>query len=158
MSGQQTRAGFVEPMLLLASKPLPEGPNWVYELLCGGPHKISCVAFGVMWRSDAGPAMNKTRNRPRCHIIPIRAFGLREVGFGLIDKPSPQWGSLRFARHLPTSRIMNHSYLSASMGSTFVARHAGKKLASPATPIRITTEAARMPGLAPAIPKRSVFA
>jgi len=29
---------------------LPDGPEWIYEILCGGPHKISSVAPTVMWR------------------------------------------------------------------------------------------------------------
>ena len=48
-------AGFVEPMECLAVAKLPDGGDWVYEILCGGPHKIS-VASGVMWcwRCGAG--------------------------------------------------------------------------------------------------------
>jgi hypothetical protein len=29
---------------------LPDGPKWTYEILCHPLHKISSVAFGVMWR------------------------------------------------------------------------------------------------------------
>lgn len=46
-----TKAAFIEPMLLLRAERVPEGPNWSYELLCGGPHNSSSVALHVMWRS-----------------------------------------------------------------------------------------------------------
>jgi len=29
---------------------LPEGSQWLWEILCGSPHKISSVALDVMWR------------------------------------------------------------------------------------------------------------
>jgi hypothetical protein len=29
---------FISPMLLLRTERLPEGPAWLYELLCGRPH------------------------------------------------------------------------------------------------------------------------
>jgi len=31
-------AAFIEPMECLAVTKLPEGPEWVHEILCGGPH------------------------------------------------------------------------------------------------------------------------
>lgn len=43
-------AEFVEPMECLAVAKLPDADQWVYEILCGPPHKISSAAFGVMWR------------------------------------------------------------------------------------------------------------
>ena len=43
-------AEFIEPMECALVSELPEGPDWTYEVLCGPPHKISSVAFGVMWR------------------------------------------------------------------------------------------------------------
>jgi hypothetical protein len=46
-------ARFVEPMLLLSTAKLPEGSEWLYELLCGGPHNSSSVASEVMWRSGS---------------------------------------------------------------------------------------------------------
>ena len=45
------KPGFIEPMLLLRTEKLPEGPDWAYEILCGRPHKISYVVQPVMWRS-----------------------------------------------------------------------------------------------------------
>jgi len=33
-------ARFIPPMLLLRRDSLPEGPEWLYEILCGPPHKI----------------------------------------------------------------------------------------------------------------------
>jgi hypothetical protein len=47
----KAKAAFIEPMLLLRSEVLPESAEWLYEVLCGGPHKSSSVASGVMWRS-----------------------------------------------------------------------------------------------------------
>lgn len=47
----KAKAGFVEPMLLLRTEAPPEGAEWIYELLCGGPHNNSSVALYVMWRS-----------------------------------------------------------------------------------------------------------
>ena len=46
----RTEASFVEPMECLSVSKLPEGLEWLWEILCGGPHKISSVASGVMWR------------------------------------------------------------------------------------------------------------
>jgi hypothetical protein len=37
----QREAAFIEPMECLAVPQLPDGSNWVYEILCGPPHKIS---------------------------------------------------------------------------------------------------------------------
>jgi hypothetical protein len=46
-------ASFIEPMEYLAVPKLHDGPQWVYEILCGPPHKISYVVSAVMWRGDA---------------------------------------------------------------------------------------------------------
>ena len=45
----KAKAAFIQPMDCLPVSKLPEGPPWLWEILCGGPHKIS-VAFRVMWR------------------------------------------------------------------------------------------------------------
>ena len=45
----ERKADFIEPMDCAPVPKLIDGPGWVYEILCGGPHKTS-VAFGVMWR------------------------------------------------------------------------------------------------------------
>ena len=37
----KTEASFVEPMECLSVSKLPEGSEWLWEILCGGPHKIS---------------------------------------------------------------------------------------------------------------------
>jgi hypothetical protein len=42
---------FTEPMECLAVKRLPDGLEWVYELLCGGPHNSSYVMPGFMLRN-----------------------------------------------------------------------------------------------------------
>jgi hypothetical protein len=52
------KASFVEPMECLSVPRLPEGSQWLWEILCGSPHKISYVASGVMWRWDAVLARN----------------------------------------------------------------------------------------------------
>jgi len=44
------KAEFIEPMDCAPVTKLIDGPGWLYEVLCGGPHKISYVASGVMWR------------------------------------------------------------------------------------------------------------
>jgi hypothetical protein len=46
----KTKVAFVEPMERSPVPKLPEGSQWVWEILCGPPHKISSVAFDVMWR------------------------------------------------------------------------------------------------------------
>ena len=50
LSLPKRKAEFIEPMDCAPVTKLADGPGWVYEVLCGGPHKISSVAFGVMWR------------------------------------------------------------------------------------------------------------
>jgi hypothetical protein len=40
----------VEPMECLSVSKLPEGWEWLWEILCGGPHKISYAVLNVMWR------------------------------------------------------------------------------------------------------------
>jgi hypothetical protein len=42
-------ASFIETMDCLPVSKLPDGPEWTYEILCDPLHKISSVAFGVMW-------------------------------------------------------------------------------------------------------------
>ena len=37
----RTQASFIEPMECLSVSKLPEGSQWIWEILCGGPHKIS---------------------------------------------------------------------------------------------------------------------
>jgi hypothetical protein len=49
-SQPERQPGFIEPMECLAVTKLPDGPEWVFEILCGGPHKTSSVAMNVMWR------------------------------------------------------------------------------------------------------------
>jgi hypothetical protein len=46
----KAKAAFIEPMLLLRTRALPEAAEWLYELLCGPPHNSSSVALDVMWR------------------------------------------------------------------------------------------------------------
>jgi hypothetical protein len=50
MSLPKIEASFVEPMDCLSVSKLPEGLGWIWEILCGPPHKTSSVALGVMWR------------------------------------------------------------------------------------------------------------
>ena len=37
----KSEASFVEPMECLSVSRLPEGERWIWEILCGGPHKAS---------------------------------------------------------------------------------------------------------------------
>jgi len=46
----KTEASFIEPMECLSVSKLPGGDQWIWEILCGPPHKISSVASDVMWR------------------------------------------------------------------------------------------------------------
>ncbi len=48
------KAEFIEPMDCAPVPKLIDGPGWVYEILCGPPHKISSVASAVMWRWGCG--------------------------------------------------------------------------------------------------------
>jgi hypothetical protein len=43
------KPGFVEPMECQSAEKLPTGSGWLYEILCGGPHKISSVVKVIMW-------------------------------------------------------------------------------------------------------------
>jgi hypothetical protein len=49
-------ADFIESMECLSVAEVPEGPEWTYELLCGGPHKISSVVPSIMWRCHSNMA------------------------------------------------------------------------------------------------------
>jgi hypothetical protein len=42
---------FTPPMECLPVARIPEGDIWIYEILCGGSHKISYVALEVMLRN-----------------------------------------------------------------------------------------------------------
>jgi hypothetical protein len=53
----RTEASFIEPMECLSVSKLPDDTQWVWEILCGGPHKISSVAPDVMWRWGRGFAL-----------------------------------------------------------------------------------------------------
>ena len=57
-------ATFVEPVECLSVPKLPEGSQWLWEILCGGPHKISSVAFGVLWRWDVVLARETHQRSP----------------------------------------------------------------------------------------------
>jgi hypothetical protein len=56
----KTEASFVEPMECLSVSKLPEGLEWIWEILCGEPHKTSSVAPDVMWRWGRGFALGCT--------------------------------------------------------------------------------------------------
>jgi hypothetical protein len=49
-------ANFIETMDCLPVSKLPDGPEWTYEILCCAQHKISYVAFAVMWRRYSSAA------------------------------------------------------------------------------------------------------
>jgi len=52
-------AAFVEPMECEPVSQLRQVSGWVYEILCGQPHKISSVAFAVMWRWRCGASRKR---------------------------------------------------------------------------------------------------
>src|SRR5215469_17763412 len=40
----KTRATFIEPMLLLSTEKLPQGPNWLYEIKLDGDRSATTTA------------------------------------------------------------------------------------------------------------------
>ena len=46
MPTRETKARFIEPMLLLRSETLPEGPNWAYELKLDGYRALATKSNG----------------------------------------------------------------------------------------------------------------
>src|SRR5271169_3604018 len=62
-------ASFLEPMECASVSKLPASDQWVFEILCGPPHKIS-VAFAVMWRWHAGLVLKTHGTAAEAHIIP----------------------------------------------------------------------------------------
>jgi hypothetical protein len=54
--------GKFRPMTLGRSQQRFNHDDWIFELLCGGPHNNSFVAFGVMWRWNAMPAIEDLPN------------------------------------------------------------------------------------------------
>jgi len=44
----RSEASFVEPIECLSVSKLPAGATWIWEILCGPPHKISYVVSAVM--------------------------------------------------------------------------------------------------------------
>ncbi len=46
MAGKRVRVGFVEPMLLLRTEKLPEGPDWLYELKFDGYRALAIKSGG----------------------------------------------------------------------------------------------------------------
>jgi ATP-dependent DNA ligase len=43
---QKTNAEFIQPMLLLRTERLPEGPNWLYELKLDGDRALATKSDG----------------------------------------------------------------------------------------------------------------
>jgi ATP-dependent DNA ligase len=46
MPARRTNAGFIEPMLLVPSRTLPEGPDWLYELKLDGYRALAIKSGG----------------------------------------------------------------------------------------------------------------
>jgi bifunctional non-homologous end joining protein LigD len=44
---QKTKAGFIEPMLLVHSETPPEGQDWAYELKLDGNRALGIKSYGV---------------------------------------------------------------------------------------------------------------
>jgi bifunctional non-homologous end joining protein LigD len=71
MNRGAAKASFIEPMLLLRSGTLPEGPRWIYELKLDGYHLAIKSGGSVELRSRDNndftgkyPAIAKALNRP----------------------------------------------------------------------------------------------
>jgi bifunctional non-homologous end joining protein LigD len=47
VSAPKTSAGFIEPMLLVRSGALPEGPDWAYELKLDGYSALAFKSYNV---------------------------------------------------------------------------------------------------------------
>jgi len=47
MKARKTSAAFIDPMLLVRSDALPEGPNWSYELKLDGYRALAIKSYGV---------------------------------------------------------------------------------------------------------------
>jgi bifunctional non-homologous end joining protein LigD len=45
---RRTKAGFIQPMLLLRTERLPEGPDWLYELKLDGYRALAVKARGKL--------------------------------------------------------------------------------------------------------------
>ena len=60
----ERKAEFIEPMDCAPVTKLADVRGWVYEILCGPPHKISSVAPDVMWRWGRGFALGMHVNGP----------------------------------------------------------------------------------------------
>jgi hypothetical protein len=50
----RTEASFIEPMDCLSVSKLPESDQWIWEILCGGPHKTSYTHSGPSRRFATG--------------------------------------------------------------------------------------------------------
>jgi ATP-dependent DNA ligase len=46
MHRPETKAGFIQPMLLLRTERLPEGPDWLYELKLDGYRALAVKSAG----------------------------------------------------------------------------------------------------------------
>jgi|SRR5579859_1492200 len=72
LSPKETKAAFVEPMLLLSTDKLPEGLTWVYELKLDG-----CRAIGI--RTNGKVQLRSRNDKDFARKYPAIAKGLQSV-------------------------------------------------------------------------------
>jgi ATP-dependent DNA ligase len=68
----RTQAGFIAPMLLASADPLPEGPDWAYELKLDGYRAIG-------FKSNGTPHLRSRNNKNFDHQYPLIVENLSEL-------------------------------------------------------------------------------
>jgi hypothetical protein len=74
----KAEASFIEPMECLSVSKLPEGDRWIWEILCGGPHRLLlwcptlCGAGDEVWlqmHAGGSPTPHNSYQSPRRNCI-----------------------------------------------------------------------------------------